>query len=198
MMMFTTGANLALAKLMANLSGSHLLTDLRPRWVEIELDRRAGQLQDSAWSSFSKAFLGLPFRYLNNVPLGTALELRKEDRLSGMRSFLRKVWKAAVPENPFSDVAVQELAAELKQEVASAQAEWDTIDRDLIKWFGSTSGAGAMVAPLLGTGAAGWAAAGLGVALAGAAQLAVAWGLRDTFARRYPAGFFLDLQRRAT
>jgi hypothetical protein len=195
LMHVSSGANIEEAKLMANLSGSHLLTDMEPRWIEIALDREAGQIDDGGWSAFSQAFQDLPFKYLRNVPLGTALRLRQEGRLEGLRSFLRRSWNAAVPEQQPSRSAVENLAAELQEKINEAEAEWDKIDRDLLKWFGSTSAVGALVGPAIGVGAAGWGAAAIGVALAGMTELAVAHGLRDSYAKRYPAAFFLSLQK---
>lgn len=93
----TTGASYEMAKYTAALSGSYIVTDMEVRWRELELDRSEAGIDSAQWSPFAKAFQGLTLSYLNNVPLEAALRLRKEERLGQMRTFMRKVWRAAEP-----------------------------------------------------------------------------------------------------
>lgn len=72
----TTGANYELAKHTAAETGSHLITDLLPRWWEIEIDRESSGIDARKWSPFAKAFHALTIKYLDNVPLKDALRLR--------------------------------------------------------------------------------------------------------------------------
>ena len=54
----STGTNYEQAKLIALHSNSYVMTDLRVRWREIELDRSESGIDSGAWSSFAKAFDG--------------------------------------------------------------------------------------------------------------------------------------------
>jgi hypothetical protein len=187
----TTGANYEMAKRTALMSGSHLITDLPSRWKEIEIDRDAAHLDLKRWTPFAKAFQGLEFKYLVNVPLEAALRLRDERRLEDMRGFLRKAWRACGSDAPFSDEKVANLAAELQERVREAENEWRKIDADLIKWFGTLS---ALSASFVAAGGASWVPAAISVAVGGAATLTHAQHQRTSFERKLPAAFFLKLK----
>ena len=91
----STGANYRMAKLIANQSGCHFITDINARWREIELNRDMANVDEKKWSPFSKAFQSVNFKFLDNVPLNFALEMRNKKRLENMRGYLRKVWRNA-------------------------------------------------------------------------------------------------------
>ena len=110
-----------------------------------------------------------------------------------MRGFLRKVWKNAATPDSFENVNALNLAAELQEKVREADDEWAKIDRDLIKWFGTLGSA--TTATIL-SGAVGWVPAGISAAVAGATVLAVSQHQRNSFEKRYPAGFFLKLKKK--
>ncbi len=191
---FSTGESYETAKITAALSDSFLVTDLRARWREIELDRSEAGIDPLQWSPFAKAFNGLPFKYLNNVPIAAALTLRREQRLEGLRAFLRKSWHlTSSAENPFDSANAADFGAELVQRVNEAEAEWKKIDEDLLKWFGTEMMVGAV--PAIATGNAAW----VGAAVVGAvASLAVAASRRSAFPKRYPASFLLELEQTAS
>jgi hypothetical protein len=189
----TSGASYDMAKQIAQLTKSHLITDLPSRWKEIELDRSEGDVDNGIWTPFAKAFHGLDIKYLNDVPLDLVLRLRREQRLEGLRSFMRKVWKTAEPDESFEPTAVENLAAELHDKVREAEDEWAKIGRDLLKWLG---GVGALATPFIAKGGAEWTAAAIGAAVAGAGALAISTHQRNSFQNRYPAGFFLKLKKR--
>ena len=84
----TSGASYDIAKLTASLTGSYLVTDLPPRWKEIELDREQNAISIGEWSPLAKAFQNLDLKYLNNLELDHALSLRTEGRLENLRAFL--------------------------------------------------------------------------------------------------------------
>lgn len=189
----TSGASYDMAKRIAQRTKSHLITDLPSRWKEIELDRIEGNVDNGAWTPFAKAFHELEINYLNNVPLDLVLRLQREQRLEGLRSFMRKVWKSAEPDESFKAKAVENLAAELHDKVRQAQDEWRKIDRDLLKWLG---GIGALATPFVARGGAEWTAAAITAGVAGIGALAVSTHQRKSFQDRYPAGFFLKLKER--
>ena len=193
LMSMSSGTNYEQAKIIATLSKSHLVTDIAARWREIELDRADSNIDDGAWSPFAKAFHGLPFRFLDDVPLTAALTLRREDRLGGLRGFLRKAWDATAKDHPFDPAAAVSFAGELESHVREAEAEWRAIDTDLLKMVGTFASAAAMSAPnLIASGHAHWL--GTAAVLAGGAALLTAQRQRRTYPLRHPAGFFVDLR----
>jgi hypothetical protein len=192
LIVWTTGTNYEMAKQTAILSGSHLITDLPPRWREIELDRQSAGVDDSKWSPFAKAFQNLKLKYLDNVPLDAALRLRKEDRLEHMRGFLRKAWNSS-GDTSFDTANAEDLASELLERIREAEEEWVKIDRDLLRWFPMVGGVAAAIAS---SGGAGWLPAAIGAVTAGTSGLAVAQHQRMSFEHRFPAGFFLKVNAR--
>lgn len=189
----TSGASYDMAKRIASLTNSHLITDLPSRWKEVELDRAEAGIDAGNWSAFAKAFQNVSIQYLDNVPLDMALRLRREDRLHQLRSFLRKVWITADPAASYAPAAAENLSAELHERIREAEDEWAKIDRDLIRWL---SGIGAIAAPFVVKSGAEWIGAAIAGAAAGAGSLAVAAHQRRTFESTYPAGFFLKLKKR--
>ena len=189
MLHVSSGAGYEMAKLFAIQSGSYLVTDIASRWKEIELDHATARIDKDHWSPFAKAFHAAKLSYLDEVPLSKALSLRQEGRLNSMRMFLRRVWKSAQSEQPFSDLNSIELAAELDNEVHQAEKEWKGIRLDLIKVLGSDLAVGVpaigFANPLL-VGAAGVVAA--------ATQIGTA-GFKLAHLRASPAGFFLQHSR---
>lgn len=141
---------------------------------------------------FAKAFHATPLKYLDDVPLESALILRKEERLQNMRGFLRKLWRVS-GDNSFSPSNVDNLTAELLDRVREAEDEWSKIDRDLIKWFGAAGLAGSFIS----AGAGSWVPAAATTIAGGVAALASAAHARHSFDKRFPAGFFLKLKKGA-
>src|SRR6266566_1552737 len=184
----SSGACYELAKRMCSLTNSHVVTDLRPRWKEVEIDREASRIDDQAWSPFAKALQASDLKILNNVPLQAALTFREENRLESLRLFLRKVWKSCRDPDQFADVNAINLSAELRDEVAKAEDEWKKIDRDLLKWLGG------MGATLVTSGAVGFVPAAAAASITGVTGLIQARIRRSIFKERYPAGFFLGLR----
>lgn len=184
----SSGACYELAKRMCSLMNSHIVTDMRPRWKEVELDRDAAGIDIQAWSPFAKALQESDLKILNNVPLQAALTLREEHRLESLRLFLRKVWKDCRDPDEFSGANAVNLSAELRDEIAKADDEWTKIDRDLLKWLGG------MGAALVSSGTVGFVPAAAAASVTGATGLIQARIRRSTFKELYPAGFFLGLK----
>ncbi len=67
MLYWTTGTNYEMAKITASLTGSYIITDLRARWKEMEIDRSHLGVKDNEWLAFSKAFHNLDIKFLENV-----------------------------------------------------------------------------------------------------------------------------------
>lgn len=131
--MISSGTNYELAKLIALHTGSYLMTDLRVRWKEMELDRKKSGINATEWSPFAKAWHNLSLKFLDSVPLTAALALRRDGRLETLRLFLRKVWASTSKAEPFDDKNIPLLAAELDAKVREAEVEWKKIDRELLQ-----------------------------------------------------------------
>lgn len=184
----SSGACYELAKRMCAFTNSHIVTDLRVRWKELELDRQAGRIALEGWSPFAKTLQECDFKLLNHVPMQAALKLREEKRLESLRLFLRKVWNNCRDPDEFSASNAVNLAAELREEVAKANEEWRKIDEDLLKWIGVAGAA------LVTSGVVGFVPAAAGAAVTGVTGLIHSNMKRSTFKDRHPAGFFLGLK----
>jgi hypothetical protein len=182
------GADYEMSKIMANQLGSHLITDMPYRWLEIRLDRD-GISDPSGWLEFGKSFGSLEFPFLDDVPLDIARRMRLRGHLERLRGFFNRVWRAAEGEEPLDESNVQNLAAEMRHEMAEADEEWREIDRDLAKWLGPGV-VGAAVAI-----ASGDFMPAVAFAAGGAAKLMVAGDRRRSLPRRRPAALLLQLER---
>jgi hypothetical protein len=96
MNVFGSGMNLLDAEWLAEITGSHLVTDSRTVWNDILADEpEQGEQRDKlkrSMSALAEAFQKLEFYFLNDVPLDFALQIRKENRLVGFRIYLRDFW----------------------------------------------------------------------------------------------------------
>jgi hypothetical protein len=192
----SSGENYAMARFTAGLTDAHLITDIASRWKEMELDRSAPDGTSNNWEPFAKAFQNVQLSFLNTVPLHAALRLRQDDRLSSMRSFLRKVWRTTNANEPFSPLNANLLRDELLHEMALADDEWRAINRELATWGAGAIGGAVASASQIAKGSVGWMAAGAAIAIGG--RIGSAWHRRRQWLRRFPAGFFLQLKRQGT
>jgi len=158
-MMFS-GGTYEMASLSAQMTGSYLFTDLRAKWAIIEHDRKPHNAETEVWSPFAKAVQNSKLHYLNNLSLDHALKLRTEGRLENLRSFLTQVWERVRGDEPFNEQAAVHLANGLMAAIGEADAEWDQIKKDIVKYFGASASAGAISAgPAIAAGHAMWLAA---------------------------------------
>src|SRR5436189_254408 len=123
-----------MARIMADASGSHIITDIPFRWKEVELHRKDFGVEESEWEPFSKAVQELNWKRLEKVHLNDAFRLREAERLEDMRAFLRRIWRDAATPEKWSGRVATEMAEELQLEYRKAESEWKAIDTDLIKW----------------------------------------------------------------
>jgi hypothetical protein len=192
--MMSTGTSYLSAKLVADLTGSYLFTDLAVRWKEIELDRKSQNAENKVWAPFAKALQNASLKYLNNLQLQHALTLRKEGRLEALRAFLLKVWKAASSADSFDSANAVLLTEELGQRIRDAEQEWKAIDDELLKVSVPAAAGGLFAAgPLIAAGHAYFLATAL--ATAGLAPLLNSTRKRRSFPDRYPAAFFMKIDQ---
>jgi hypothetical protein len=177
----------SITRLVAEMSGSFLLTDSQARWKMIEIDRREAKVDDSAWEPFAAAMENCSLKYLEDISLEDCLKLRSNGLLNRMRSFLRRVWAKSQVGNAFSRAIAEQFTAELSDEVAAAEEEWKHIDANLLKRFVRETVATAGVGPSIGLATVGWLAA----CILGVANLAEAQINRRSLPRKMPGAFFL-------
>ena len=184
------GGTYEMARLAAQIAGSYLFTDLRPRWAFIEHDRSQHSAENKVWSPFAKAIQNTKLNYLNDIAIGHALTLRKEGRLEGVRGLLTNVWSKVRSDDPFNEENAIHFANELDYRVNEADAEWDSIKKDISK-VGSGLAGGIATLGTVAPGQAGWLAAAAVVGATGTAF----WARyqRSAYLKKYPAAFFMDL-----
>jgi hypothetical protein len=100
----------------------------------------------------------------------------------------RKVWNSVSAEDSFSEVIATDLAAELNDRVAEAEANWKSLDHELLKWFG---GEGILTAGAVVTGHADILPAALMFAGAAAVNVVTSTMKRQSLTKRHPAAFFI-------
>ena len=185
------GANLEMGLYICHATGSFPYTNVKFRWREILAAKQDLDATAQTWSPLTNAFRGLPFKFLDKVDSEFACTIRKEGRLEGFRSYLRKLWSAIGGElDPAkSEPLARDFRDELTQAYSEAQAEWGAIDRDLLKWAVPTVG-GALV-----TGAFSPIIAG-GLAVAGLGEIIQAEMKRRDFRKKVPMSVFIDLERK--
>ena len=188
LMTISSGTNYETAKVIAATTGAHVVTDMKDRWKEIELDRAEAGTDSRVWSAFAKAFSHAQIRFLNASDLAMATRIRDDARLLDLRTFFRKVWRELGGGESFDEVYAGELAAELHDKLREADAAWQKIDQDLLKWVG---GEAAIAAGLIASGAAALVPALVTMASAGLANVLHSTAQRRTFKKEYPAAFFL-------
>lgn len=184
----TTGSCYEEAKVMCQIGNIHMITDLKSRWMEYEIDRKEHGTDGGGWSAFAKTLQNSNLKVLNHIPLDGALSLREEGKLENMRGFLRRVWQSSKTGEDLSDENSENFTAELSQQIAEANDEFKAIDRKLLKWFG---GQASLVAT---AGQIGMMPALATSAITGAFGLFESRMQRKSFSSRYPAGFFLNIK----
>lgn len=106
---------------------------------------------------------------------------------------MRKLWHAVEggSDSSKSEAAARDFGDELTQAYNDAKAEWDGIDRDLLKWavpkLGGAALAGGKFSPLFAAG---------GFVVAGVSEIIQAEMKRRAFRKRVPMSVFIDLGRK--
>jgi hypothetical protein len=183
-----SGTNYEMGKYLCSISKSHLLTDLKIRWLEMDYDRKSNRIQNNDWESFSKHFQQVPLPYLNGLRTIDVMKLRSDGHLNRMRDFLKKLWLRSSPDSATDQHIIEQLKLELDDEVRFAEKEWKDIDRSLNKWFVPN------IVPLGMSVLAGtpWWMSGITAALTGAVAVVESANKHKSFQQSYPAGFFLE------
>ena len=186
-----TGANLEMGMYICQAMGAFPYTNMRFRWNEILDARKQFDSTMETWTPLTNAFQQLRFQFLDKVNPEFAYSIREDGRLEGFRSYLRKIWKAVYgqPDSARAQSLARDFKDELTQSYNEAQADWNQIDVDLLKWAGPTVAAGLTTGLLsLGLPAAGFVVAGV-------AELVQAHMKRANFRRSVPMSVFIDLKQ---
>jgi hypothetical protein len=192
------GANLEMGLYICQNIGAFPYTNLRFRWKEILSAGKELDPKSQVWSPLTNAFQKLDFKFLNKVDSSFAVEMRNEGRLEGFRSYLRKVWTTVGGD---MDLAKAEmLALDFKDELAGefdkAKADWDSIDRKLMKW--SVPAIAGIVGSFGGfaTGHLSVALPSAGFAINGVNELIQAHMERKEFRKKTPMSVMIDLDEK--
>jgi hypothetical protein len=192
------GTNLETALLISDLTGAFPYTNMRTRWRELVTARDELSETARAWSPLAKTFQSLEFRFLNNVDVEFANQIREDGRLEGLRSLLRTIGKQASDVGSMSslDLFVRDSRDALIGEHSKAAAEWDKIQESFLKWAGSGV---AMAATSFMTGHIVPDAAALSAATLNAlGQLAQRHMRKVRFRKSNPMSVFIDLSEKET
>jgi hypothetical protein len=191
-MVTSLGANLEMGLYICQATGSFPYTNVKFRWREILAAKQEPDVTAQTWSPLTNAFQQLTFKFLDQVDSGFACTLRKEGRLEGFRSYLRKLWDAVggEPDASKSEALARDFGDELTVAFKAAQSEWDAIDRELVKWATGK----AAVAMAAGVFSPAFAMGGL--VLAGLSEIIQAEMKRREFRKRVPMSVFIDLEKR--
>jgi hypothetical protein len=191
MMAARMGANLEMGMYICQATDAFPYTNVKFRWSELMGAMDKFDATSHVWSPLTNAFQQLRFKFLDKVDPGFACSIRRDGRLEGFRSYMRKLWNAVggEPDLSKSEMLARDFRDELTQAYNQAQSEWCAIDRDLLKWAVPTVG-GALV-----SGAFSLALPVAGFAVAGIGEIIQAEMKRREFRRKVPMSVFIDLER---
>jgi hypothetical protein len=201
-MTMRSGTSLEMGLYICQAIGAFPYTNFRYRWNEILNAREHFDPTMETWTPLTKAFQSLDFKFLDRVDSQFALEMRKEERLGGFRTYLRKVWNTVEgsPDPAKADSLARDFSDELTQSYQDAKKEWSEIDIDLLKWVGGggiVAGAGVAVSALT-TGGLSLALPATGFVLNSVSQLIQSTMKRRNFRKTVPMSAFIDLERKGS
>ncbi|RZJ91299.1 MAG: hypothetical protein EOO20_05480 [Chryseobacterium sp.] len=154
------GGSLDAMMVVAQYTGGSLFTPSASSWEQI---KDLGE--NDFWTKTGHLYSKIPLNFLNNVDTSFALEIRKEDRLAGVRKQLKAIYSEldTLDMNEISEVKIKELHESFIEEVKVAEAEWKEIKKqaELARkhWLAASVGIPIMVNeisiwPLLATSSA--------------------------------------------
>ncbi len=192
MEIFRTGANLEMAIYISQIINAFPFTNMQFKWNEILSTAEEFPDQSKTWSPLTNAFQELKFKFLNRLDSRFACDLRTNGRLESFRVFLRKLWSTVEGEPNIETIHTKslEFKDELHHEYITAKSEWDSIDRELVKWTGTVFGG----AILSGKFAFGLPTLGFGIL--GITRLINSKLKRREFRKKVPMSIFIDLDNK--
>lgn len=111
---------------LSELTGGHIYTPRERTWEQIKEFS-----SDELWTKINQTFVKIPLTFLNNVDTTFALEIRKENKLAGMRTEIRKIFSelSSVDIKDLSDLKFRDLHESFIEEIRKADAEWSQIQK---------------------------------------------------------------------
>jgi len=130
LMVNKTGGNIEMVDALCHLTGAHSYST--QNFVKKQLELRG---TNPFWTKFGSLYSGLDLTYLDNVDTDFALSIRKEERISGLRTSLREL--SAFIENTdldkIRDDQILLLKDKFTHEVRKSEEEWQKIIADAQK-----------------------------------------------------------------
>ena len=187
---FRSGANLETALIILNQTGAFPYTAMRTRWDELMSVRDQMSMTARLWSPLTRAFQALEFRFLDNVNVEFAEQIRQDGRLETFRALLRRVGNGAesIDDEGAINSYVRDVTGELSSEYQKARAEWNKIDEGFFRWAVPGIGAGMVTGHLWPDISA--FALGAGNVIS---QLLLRYMRQRQFRRMNPMSVFIDL-----
>lgn len=130
LMVNRAGGNIEMIDALCNLTGAHSYST--QNFIKKQLELRG---TDQFWTKFSALYSGLDFTYLDKVDTSFALEIRKEERIAGLRQSLRKL-SSFLETTDLENIPEDKILSfndEFKQEVKNSEQEWMNIINDAKK-----------------------------------------------------------------
>ncbi|MFY0607668.1 MAG: hypothetical protein JXR10_13205 [Cyclobacteriaceae bacterium] len=84
------------------------------------------------WEKINFSFSKVPLQFLNSVDTAFALEIRKQERLVGVRNELKRVFGELKATNPddISEAKLKDLFDSFNEEIRKSEAEWLSIKKE--------------------------------------------------------------------
>ncbi|MDP3177670.1 MAG: SEC-C metal-binding domain-containing protein [Spirochaetaceae bacterium] len=199
MVISRSGAGILGSLRLCDLTGAFPYTNRRSTWKVLLESREDLSEVSQVWSPLTTAFQSLDFKFLNNVDLEFARQIREEERLASFRNYLRKVWVGVKGEPDLGkmDGLARDFRDELTDAYRSAQADWDEIDRDLLKTASATTfgvGMATAVGSALVTGGLSLALPAVAAAFGTVPALVKSHLDRKKFRSKVPLSVLVDLR----
>ncbi|MDR3694131.1 hypothetical protein [Mucilaginibacter sp.] len=109
----------------SELIGGNIFTPNKSTWKQFQ------QLNDNDfWLKASHIYSKIELQFLNNVSTDFALSIRKEGRLAGVRTELKKVFSELNSIDKISETKISYLYEGFVDEIKKAQTEWNSIKKE--------------------------------------------------------------------
>lgn len=121
-----TGGPVESLLLIAEKTGASIYTPSAMNWSQIQ---HVGV--NDFWTKANHLYSKIPLNFLNNVDTTFALEIRKDDRLAGVRKQLKRIYAElnSTKSEDITESRMRDLHDSFIEEVKTAEAEWKEIKR---------------------------------------------------------------------
>ncbi len=126
---------------LTEVTGGHIYTPKERTWEQL---KEFGS--NEMWTKINQTFFKIPLSFLNNVDTAFALEIRKENKLSGVRTEIRKLFSelSSIDIKELTESKFRDLHDCFKEEIKRADAEWSQIQKQATTarayWFATSVG----------------------------------------------------------